>query len=104
MRTSLLLPVTLLTITTLPAPSVDVAQLYDTENCVSDAEVAQYEDGWSVLHVEAVFDVAGWVSWIGDEAFRRRYQHCPDGSDQRQVVAYWLDSGLSKGTWEITVD
>jgi hypothetical protein len=73
----------------------------DTENCVSDGEVANYQDDWSVDHVSELFDVPGYISFYGDESFRKRYQSCPDGSDYRQVVTYWNDTGLSHGTWQI---
>jgi ABC-type uncharacterized transport system ATPase subunit len=75
----------------------------DTENCVSDGEVANYQDDWSVDHVSELFDVPGYVACVGDDSFRKRNQKCPDVSDYRQVVTYWLDTGLSHGTWEINV-
>jgi hypothetical protein len=75
----------------------------DTDNCVSDGEVANYHDDWSVAHVSELFDVPGYVSFVGDESFRKRYQACPDGSDYRQVVTYWNDTGLSHGTWQVNV-
>jgi hypothetical protein len=71
----------------------------DTENCVSDGEVANYQDDWSVAHVSELFDVEGSEPFVGDDSFRKRYQSCPDGSDWRQVVTYWNDTGLSHGTW-----
>jgi hypothetical protein len=75
----------------------------DTENCVSDGEVANYQDDWSVAHVSELFDVPGYISFYGDDSFRKRYQACPDGSDYRQVVTYWNDTGLSHGTWSVFV-
>jgi hypothetical protein len=75
----------------------------DTENGVSDGEVVNYDDGWSADHVSELFDVPGYIAWVGDDSFRKRYQKCPDGSDYRQVVTFWLDTGLSHGTWEIFV-
>jgi hypothetical protein len=75
----------------------------DTGSCTSDSEVEQYSDGWSTDHVSEVFDVPGYVSFYGDESFRKRYQSCPDGSDYRQVVTFWNDVGTSHGTWQIFV-
>jgi hypothetical protein len=75
----------------------------DTENCVSDGEVSNYQDDWSTDHVSELFDVPGYISFVGDESFRKRYQACPDGSDYRQVVTYWNDTGLSHGTWQVFV-
>jgi hypothetical protein len=75
----------------------------DTENCVSDGEVANYQDDWSTDHVSELFDVPGYVAWVGDDSFRKRYQKCPDGSDYRQVVTYWNNTGLSHGTWQVFV-
>ncbi len=71
----------------------------DTENCASHGEYDQLEVLWSPAHVSELFDIPGWISWVGDNSFRKSYHTCWDYDGTKIVVAYGLDDGLSFDWW-----
>jgi hypothetical protein len=71
----------------------------DTENCASQGEYDQLESLWSTDHVSELFDVPGWVSFSGDNSFRKSYHTCWDFDGTKIVVAYGIDDGLSFNWW-----
>ncbi len=71
----------------------------DTENCATHSEYDQLEVLWSPGHVSEVFDIPGWVSFVGENSFRKSYHTCWDYDGTKIVVAYDINTGLSFDWW-----
>jgi hypothetical protein len=71
----------------------------DTETCASRGEYDQLEMFWSTDHVSALLDVDGWVSFTGDNSFRKSYRSCWAPGVEKIVVSYDNGDGLSRDWW-----
>jgi hypothetical protein len=71
----------------------------DTETCASRGEYDQLTASMSTGSVSNLLDVDGWVSFTGDNSFRKSYRSCWAPGVEKIVIAYSNENGLSYDWW-----